>query len=95
MMEICVYGALARGSKEVASHLFYVGKGAGTRAYGQDLRIDKSKKGIRIRDIPLGGYEVVVSKEAVGTQLRDRASDRNPWDPPASESRTVDCVLWT
>jgi hypothetical protein len=41
---------------------FYVGKGAGTRAWEHELRIDQSEKGRRIRDIQATGKDVLTVK---------------------------------
>lgn len=40
---------------------FYVGKGAGTRAYDHIARPDNSRKGQRIRDVLSDGFEVIVT----------------------------------
>jgi hypothetical protein len=41
---------------------FYVGKGAGTRAWDHELRADESAKGKRIREIQAAGLEVLTVK---------------------------------
>ena len=45
---------------------FYVGKGAGTRAWEHELRIDQSAKGERIRQIHDAGLEVLTIKLVEG-----------------------------
>src|SRR5262245_26444068 len=45
---------------------FYVGKGAGTRAYDHLARPDLSRKGDRIREVAEDGYQVVVSRLCEG-----------------------------
>src|SRR4029077_11480175 len=41
---------------------FYIGKGAGTRAWDHELRVDQSAKGKRIREIQAAGQEVLTVK---------------------------------
>ncbi len=41
---------------------FYIGKGAGTRAWDHELRIDQSAKGRRIKDIQAAGEQVLTVK---------------------------------
>jgi len=41
---------------------FYIGKGAGTRAWDHELRIDESDKGRRIREIRAAGKDVLTVK---------------------------------
>ncbi len=41
---------------------FYIGKGAGTRAWEHELRIDQSAKGERIRQVHAAGLEVLTVK---------------------------------
>lgn len=38
---------------------FYIGKGAGTRAWDHEIRIDQSAKGKRIRQIQTAGLDVL------------------------------------
>ncbi len=45
---------------------FYIGKGAGTRAWDHELRIDSSRKGQRIKAIKEAGFEVLTAKLADG-----------------------------
>ncbi len=41
---------------------FYIGKGAGTRAWDHELRVDQSEKGRRIRDILEAGKDILTVK---------------------------------
>jgi len=45
---------------------FYIGKGAGTRAWDHELRVDQSAKGDRIRQIHAAGLEVLTVKLVEG-----------------------------
>ncbi|MFZ1919783.1 MAG: GIY-YIG nuclease family protein [Terriglobales bacterium] len=45
---------------------FYIGKGAGTRAWEHELRIDQSEKGERIRQIHGAGLDVLTVKLVEG-----------------------------
>jgi uncharacterized protein len=45
---------------------FYIGKGAGTRAWEHELRIDQSRKGERIRQIHAAGHDVLTVKLVEG-----------------------------
>jgi len=45
---------------------FYIGKGAGTRAWEHELRVDHSAKGERIRQIHAAGLEVLTVKLVEG-----------------------------
>lgn len=45
---------------------FYIGKGAGTRAWEHELRLDPSSKGERIREIHAAGLEVLTVKLVEG-----------------------------
>ena len=45
---------------------FYIGKGAGTRAWEHELRVDESAKGERIRTIRASGLEVLTVKLVEG-----------------------------
>ncbi|MGE5055002.1 MAG: GIY-YIG nuclease family protein [Acidobacteriota bacterium] len=45
---------------------FYIGKGAGTRAWEHELRIDQSAKGERIRRIQAAGLDVLTVKLVEG-----------------------------
>jgi uncharacterized protein len=45
---------------------FYIGKGAGTRAWDHELRVDQSAKGERIRQIHAAGLEVLTVKLVEG-----------------------------
>lgn len=45
---------------------FYIGKGTGNRAWEHTIQVDKTNKGLRIRDIMAAGYEVVTTKLADG-----------------------------
>jgi uncharacterized protein len=45
---------------------FYIGKGAGNRAWDHELRIDESAKGERIRQIHAAGVEVLTVKLVEG-----------------------------
>ncbi|HEY1659604.1 MAG TPA: GIY-YIG nuclease family protein [Candidatus Sulfotelmatobacter sp.] len=45
---------------------FYIGKGAGTRAWDHELRVDQSAKGDRIRQVHATGQEVLTVKLVEG-----------------------------
>src|ERR1700739_1750718 len=45
---------------------FYIGKGAGTRAWDHELRIDQSAKGERIRQVHAAGLQVLTVKLVEG-----------------------------
>lgn len=45
-----------------SAEIFYIGKGAGTRAWDHELRIDGSSKGKRIKEIKSAGLEVLTVK---------------------------------
>ena len=45
---------------------FYIGKGAGTRAWEHELRIDQSAKGERIRQVHAAGLQVLTVKLVEG-----------------------------
>jgi hypothetical protein len=45
---------------------FYIGKGAGTRAWEHELRVDQSAKGKRIRQIHAAGLDVLTVKLVEG-----------------------------
>jgi uncharacterized protein len=45
---------------------FYIGKGAGTRAWEHELRIDQSAKGARIKEIHASGLDVLTVKLVEG-----------------------------
>ncbi len=45
---------------------FYIGKGAGTRAWEHELRLDQSAKGERIRQVHAAGLEVLTVKLVEG-----------------------------
>jgi uncharacterized protein len=45
---------------------FYIGKGAGTRAWDHELRVDQSLKGERTREIHAAGLEVLTVKLVEG-----------------------------
>ena len=45
---------------------FYIGKGAGTRAWEHEVRIDQSAKGERIREIQAAGLDVLTVKLVEG-----------------------------
>ena len=45
---------------------FYIGKGAGTRAWEHELRVDQTIKGKRIREIHAAGLEVLTVKLVEG-----------------------------
>jgi len=45
---------------------FYIGKGAGTRAWDHELRVDESAKGKRIREIQNAGLDVLTVKLVEG-----------------------------
>ena len=45
---------------------FYIGKGAGTRAWDHELRIDESAKGRRIKEIHTAGLDVLTVKLVEG-----------------------------
>jgi hypothetical protein len=45
---------------------FYIGKGAGTRAWEHEVRIDDSTKGERIRQIQAVGLDVLTVKLVEG-----------------------------
>jgi hypothetical protein len=45
---------------------FYIGKGAGTRAWDHELRLDRSAKGQRIRQIQGAGHDVLTVKLVEG-----------------------------
>ena len=52
----------------------FIGKGTGTRAYDHLLKPDGIRKGIRIREITLAGYEVLVTQLADGLWSSDCSS---------------------
>ncbi len=45
---------------------FYIGKGAGTRAWDHEIRVDQSAKGRRIRQIEAAGLNVLTVKLVEG-----------------------------
>jgi hypothetical protein len=50
---------------------FYIGKGTGSRAWEHVLRLDKSRKGERIRAIQAAGQEIITAKLVEGLTESD------------------------